>query len=91
MAVDSAVVICLVLLPLLTSGAIRLNPRQAGPDGDDDDGAVVYESFHIESTIVTRYATTRITSVALNSASVSRELTFNVQLPETAFISNFSM
>ena len=81
----------LALLPLLASSA-GLHARQApGEEGGGDEGVIVYERFHIQSTIVARYATTRITSVALNSASVSRELSFLVQLPDTAFISSFQM
>ena len=84
----------MLLSPLLVSGS--LSPRQA--DRQDQvtvatpsDEAAVYESFVVESTVVARYATTRITSVVLNSAPVSRELAFQVQLPETAFISSFNM
>lgn len=54
-------------------------------------GGIEYRKFHVESEIVSRYSTTAITSVVLNNDDVSRELSFQVQLPETAFISNFTM
>ena len=77
-----------LLLAVLPSLAVaRLSLRQT----DGDTGDVVYRLFHIDSEIVARYATTTISSVVLNSADVSRELSFQVQLPETAFISNFTM
>ena len=77
-----------VLLALLPSLALaRISLRQT--DGEADD--IVYRMFHIDSEIVARYATTTISSAVLNSAEVSRELSFQVQLPETAFISNFTM
>ena len=72
-----------VLVPLLSAAAI--SERQANAP------AIVYERFHIESDIVARYGTTRITSVVLNSAAESQALEFSVQLPPTAFISNFTM
>jgi len=52
---------------------------------------VVYRVFHIDSEIVARYAITTITSVVVNSDTTSRELSFLVQIPDTAFISNFTM
>lgn len=57
----------------------------------DGDQSVVYQQFHISSDIIARYAYTQVNSVVLNSADKSKELSFQVQLPETAFISNFSM
>ena len=54
-------------------------------------GRVVYREFHVDSVIVDRYSTTTVTSVILNSDNVSQELSFQLQLPETAFISNFTM
>ena len=63
--------------------AARVSPRQAP--------TIVYQQFHIDSTIVARYATTRISSIVRNDADESQELSFRVQLPETAFISNFTM
>ena len=56
-----------------------------------DPGEVVYEKFHVDSLIVSRYAVTTITSVVMNTAATAKELGFYVQLPETAFISNFTM
>lgn len=53
--------------------------------------ATVYESFRVDSVIVSRYARTTVTSVIYNSAPESGEASFQVQLPSTAFISNFTM
>ena len=76
-----------LLLLLVTGKSLALSPRQDSGGGE----TIMYEMFHIESTIVARYATTRITSVVLNDASISQELSFQIQLPETGFISSFSM
>ena len=79
---------CALLLPVMASLAVaKFSLRQT----DGDAGEIVYRLFHIDSEIVARYATTTVTSVVLNNADVSRELSFQVQLPETAFISNFTM
>ncbi len=53
--------------------------------------AVEYRKFYVESEIVSRYSTTRVTSVVRNGDDVSQELSFQVQLPETAFVSRFTM
>ncbi len=52
---------------------------------------ITYRQFHVESQIVNRYSTTTVTSVVFNGGNVSQELAFQVQLPEAAFISNFTM
>ena len=74
----------LAAFPVISLAAVTL--RQA-----ENDGSVVYQQFHVNSDIVARYAYTQINSVVLNSADTSKELSFQVQLPETAFISNFTM
>ena len=55
-----------------------------------EDG-VRYLEFHYEAEVVARYGRTRITSVVRNDLNESRLLQFSLKLPETAFISNFSM
>ena len=73
----------LVLAVLPTFEATRISPRQIP--------TIVYQQFVIDSVIVARYSNTRISSVVRNNADISQELSFRVQLPETAFISNFTM
>ena len=73
----------LVLAVLPTYEATRISPRQTP--------SIVYQQFVIDSVIVARYSNTRISSVVRNNADISQELSFRVQLPETAFISNFTM
>jgi len=73
----------LVLAVLPTFEATRISPRQTP--------TIVYQQFVIDSVIVARYSNTRISSVVRNDADISQELSFRVQLPETAFISNFTM
>ncbi|XP_067243912.1 inter-alpha-trypsin inhibitor heavy chain H3-like isoform X2 [Chanodichthys erythropterus] len=48
-------------------------------------------SFHINSTVTSRYATTVITSRVANTLNESQEIQFEVKIPKTAFISKFRM
>ncbi|XP_063330751.1 inter-alpha-trypsin inhibitor heavy chain H3-like [Pelmatolapia mariae] len=57
------------------------------PNKDDWD---IY-SFHINSTVTSRYATTVITSRVANRMDESKEIEFHVQIPKNAFISKFQM
>ncbi|XP_034075187.1 inter-alpha-trypsin inhibitor heavy chain H3-like isoform X4 [Gymnodraco acuticeps] len=48
-------------------------------------------SFHINSTVTSRYATTVITSRMANRMDESKEIEFHVRIPKNAFISKFRM
>uniref|UniRef100_A0A8C7D2T4 Inter-alpha-trypsin inhibitor heavy chain H3-like n=1 Tax=Oncorhynchus kisutch TaxID=8019 RepID=A0A8C7D2T4_ONCKI len=48
-------------------------------------------SFHINSTVTSRYATTIITSRVANRIHQSQEIEFHVKIPKNAFISKFKM
>ncbi|KAM9324457.1 inter-alpha-trypsin inhibitor heavy chain H3-like [Gastrophryne carolinensis] len=48
-------------------------------------------SINIDSKVTSRFAHNVITSRAVNRANVSKEAVFKVDLPKTAFITNFSM
>ncbi|KAM9536021.1 inter-alpha-trypsin inhibitor heavy chain H3-like isoform 9-T9 [Salvelinus alpinus] len=48
-------------------------------------------SFHINSTVTSRYATTIITSRVANRIDQSQEIEFHVKIPKNAFISKFKM
>ena len=52
---------------------------------------ITYERFQVDSVIVSRYARTSVTSVLFNPDEDSKEESFQIQLPYTAFISNFTM
>uniref|UniRef100_A0A3P9C2W9 Inter-alpha-trypsin inhibitor heavy chain H3-like n=1 Tax=Maylandia zebra TaxID=106582 RepID=A0A3P9C2W9_9CICH len=57
------------------------------PNKDDWD---IY-SFHFNSTVTSRYATTVITSRVANRMNESKEIEFHVRIPKNAFISKFRM
>ncbi|XP_042363555.1 inter-alpha-trypsin inhibitor heavy chain H3-like [Plectropomus leopardus] len=48
-------------------------------------------SFHINSTVSSRYATTVISSRVANRMNESKEIEFQVRIPKNAFISKFRM
>ncbi|KAF7208196.1 inter-alpha-trypsin inhibitor heavy chain 3 [Nothobranchius furzeri] len=52
---------------------------------------VEVHSVMVECTVTSRFAHTVMTSTALNKANSSQEIFFEVELPKTAFITNFSM
>ncbi|XP_051804395.1 inter-alpha-trypsin inhibitor heavy chain H3-like isoform X3 [Acanthochromis polyacanthus] len=74
-------VVQLTLFGLLLALATTL------PNKDDWD---IY-SFHINSTVTDRYATTVITSRVANRMDESKEIEFHVRIPKNAFISKFRM
>ncbi|XP_041836771.1 inter-alpha-trypsin inhibitor heavy chain H3-like [Melanotaenia boesemani] len=74
-------VVQVILFGLLLAFAAAL------PNKDDWD---IY-SFHINSTVASRYATTVITSRVANRMNESKEIEFHVQIPKNAFISKFKM
>nr|XP_056703135.1 inter-alpha-trypsin inhibitor heavy chain H4-like [Euleptes europaea] len=53
--------------------------------------AIEIYSLHVDSKVTSRFAHTVITSRVANRANVSKEALFEVELPKTAFITNFSM
>ncbi|XP_072308416.1 inter-alpha-trypsin inhibitor heavy chain H3-like [Eucyclogobius newberryi] len=73
-----------VLLTLLGSLLGLVNTL---PNKDDWD---IY-SFHINSTVTSRYATTTITSRVANRMNESKEIEFHVRIPKNAFIRKFRM
>ncbi|XP_061591624.1 inter-alpha-trypsin inhibitor heavy chain H3a [Cololabis saira] len=52
---------------------------------------VEVHSVMVDCTVTSRFAHTVITSLALNKANLSQEISFEVELPKSAFITNFSM
>uniref|UniRef100_A0A3P8PS04 Inter-alpha-trypsin inhibitor heavy chain H3-like n=1 Tax=Astatotilapia calliptera TaxID=8154 RepID=A0A3P8PS04_ASTCA len=64
--------------------------RSVNPVVFSQDDWDVY-SFHINSTVTSRYATTVITSRVANRMDESKEIEFHVRIPKNAFISKFQM
>ncbi|XP_041748340.2 inter-alpha-trypsin inhibitor heavy chain H3 [Coregonus clupeaformis] len=91
-----------VFLPALSHGALVISRDASTPQGSDgatrllkkrstDNVEVEVYSVKVEHKVASRFAHTVITSSALNKANSSQEVFFDVDLPKTAFITNFSM
>ncbi|CAH1274398.1 ITIH4 [Branchiostoma lanceolatum] len=65
-------------------------PHRVRRQGDVPDTADVYW-LHVDSRVTSRFATVTVESKLANRADRGREAVFTMQLPEAAFISNFSM
>uniref|UniRef100_A0A8C0ZKS0 Inter-alpha-trypsin inhibitor heavy chain H3 n=1 Tax=Cyanistes caeruleus TaxID=156563 RepID=A0A8C0ZKS0_CYACU len=85
----------LVLIPTFASSDfllahVRNIKKRNADNGLVVDGMEIY-SMKIDSKITSRFAHNVITSRAVNRGNVSKEVFFDVELPKTAFITNFSM
>ncbi|XP_071388457.1 inter-alpha-trypsin inhibitor heavy chain H3-like [Centroberyx affinis] len=69
-----------------TQGAARSLQKRSTADA-----TVEVYSVTMDCTVASRFAHTVMTSSALNKANSSQEIFFEVELPKTAFITNFSM
>ncbi|XP_074861068.1 inter-alpha-trypsin inhibitor heavy chain H3-like [Carettochelys insculpta] len=86
--------IFLALIPALETSDFLItqfrNIRKRSADDLIVNGIEIY-SMKIDSKVTSRFAHNVITSRAVNRANVSKEVVFDVDLPKTAFITNFSM
>ncbi|KAM9374710.1 inter-alpha-trypsin inhibitor heavy chain H3-like [Phaethornis superciliosus] len=88
----------LLLIPAFASSDFLVthirNFKKRNADNADHDlvvnGIEIY-SMKIDSKITSRFAHNVITSRAVNRGNVHKEVFFDVDLPKTAFITNFSM
>ncbi|XP_017280694.1 inter-alpha-trypsin inhibitor heavy chain H3a [Kryptolebias marmoratus] len=91
----------LLLFCGLTSGALVIFDNQGAKETRNaakllqkrstNENTVEVHSVTVECTVMSRFAHTVITSVALNKANSSQEIFFEVEMPKTAFITNFIM
>ena len=72
------------LLASTTPSNAQKGPRKAISDPE-------ITKLHIRSDISLRYARTMVSTRMRNPSSSSQEMTYSINLPDTAFISNFSM
>ncbi|XP_053326264.1 inter-alpha-trypsin inhibitor heavy chain H3-like [Spea bombifrons] len=57
----------------------------------EQEDVIRIHSLHVTSLVTSRFSRTIITSMSSNQANVSKEVSFDVELPKEAFISNFSL
>ena len=71
----------------LVSTLSLVTTSQPTPEGRDPE----ITKFHVTSKIQLRYASTEVLSHMSNPSSEAQEVTFEIRLPEKAFIHAFSM
>ncbi|KAM8866968.1 inter-alpha-trypsin inhibitor heavy chain H3-like [Synchiropus picturatus] len=80
---------------LLVSDLVDTQAADSGPRSlqkrSTSDAWVEVHSVKVDCVVTSRFAHTIMTSTALNKANVSKEISFEVDLPKTAFITNFTM
>ncbi|XP_070793135.1 inter-alpha-trypsin inhibitor heavy chain H3-like [Pituophis catenifer annectens] len=86
--------ILLALIPALVTSDILINPlRNIKKRSATDVHTHAIEIYwvKIDCSVTSRFSRNVITSRAVNRANVSKEAQFDVELPKTAFISNFTL
>ncbi|KAF5904525.1 inter-alpha-trypsin inhibitor heavy chain H3-like [Clarias magur] len=89
-------------IPLGSYGALVVSRDNEPQESDGSSSKVIkkrsvnpsqieFQNVKIDCKVASRFAHTVMTSTALNKANVSQEVFFEVELPKTALISNFSM
>ncbi|XP_029288607.1 inter-alpha-trypsin inhibitor heavy chain H3-like isoform X3 [Cottoperca gobio] len=68
-----------------------MGPRSIKKRSTNSADMVEVFSVRVDCTVTSRFAHTVMTSKALNKANASQEIFFEMDLPKTAFIANFSM
>jgi uncharacterized protein YegL len=76
----------MMLLFLLITGPVLIQETLSAPVRD-----VELSLFHVNTTIGFRYSRTEVTALYRNPGLVANKAVFTMVLPESAFISNFSM
>ncbi|XP_062441900.1 inter-alpha-trypsin inhibitor heavy chain H3-like [Rhea pennata] len=85
----------LLLIPAFGSSDFLIahlrNIKKRSADNDLVVNGIEINSMKIDSKVTSRFAHNVITSEAINRGNVHKEVIFDVELPKTAFITNFSM
>ncbi|XP_041800562.1 inter-alpha-trypsin inhibitor heavy chain H3-like isoform X2 [Chelmon rostratus] len=77
--------------PLIQETKEAMGTRSMKKRSTNSASMVEVYSVTVDCAVASRFAHTVMTSKALNKANTSQEISFEVELPKTAFISNFSM
>ncbi|KAF4023983.1 hypothetical protein G4228_015868 [Cervus hanglu yarkandensis] len=82
--------VCLLSLLTLQVVAAQGSPTGSPRGGKAADGVVI-RSLKVNCKVTSRFAHYVITSQVINSADTAKEVSFNVEIPKTAFISDFAI
>ena len=77
---------------VITEDSNSFRQKRQSENNDEDDSKPIIEKLHVHSNISYRYAKTEVESYIKNpSTANAKEVSFEMVLPEKAFISNFSI
>ncbi|XP_035193185.1 inter-alpha-trypsin inhibitor heavy chain H3 isoform X2 [Oxyura jamaicensis] len=93
---ESHLLLCILLsIPAIASSDLLVthvrNIKKRNAENDLVVNGIEIYSMKIDSKVTSRFAHNVITSRAVNRGNVHKEVFFDVELPKTAFITNFSM
>ncbi|XP_035402498.1 inter-alpha-trypsin inhibitor heavy chain H3-like [Cygnus atratus] len=93
---ESRLLLCILLsIPAFASSDLLVthvrNIKKRNAENDLVVNGIEIYSMKIDSKVTSRFAHNVITSRAVNRGNVHKEVFFDVELPKTAFITNFSM
>uniref|UniRef100_A0A9L0RVZ2 Inter-alpha-trypsin inhibitor heavy chain H1 n=1 Tax=Equus caballus TaxID=9796 RepID=A0A9L0RVZ2_HORSE len=84
--------LCMYVVPLL---ALQAMPAQGSPTdrpkGSEAVDGVIIRNLKVNCKVTSRFAHCVITSQVVNSADEAKEVAFDVEIPKTAFISDFAI
>ncbi|KAK1332301.1 hypothetical protein QTO34_006974 [Cnephaeus nilssonii] len=83
--------LCVSLVSLLTLQALPAQASPQRPKSSETVDGVVIRSLKVHCKVTSRFAHTVITSQVVNSADQPKEVAFDVEIPKTAFISDFAI
>lgn len=82
----------LILTTLLLKQVLSApQPQSTSSKEDEEVAPVILTKFHVNSTIRFRYSRTEVMAYYKNPGTKSNKAVFNMVIPQSAFISNFSM
>ncbi|CAG0886870.1 unnamed protein product [Cyprideis torosa] len=81
----------ILVTSLLGLCGLHCRPQRLANDGGNSLEEPEIRMLHVDTDIQHRYAVSKVTSQVANPARSPQEVSFTLTIPETAFISNFSM
>uniref|UniRef100_A0A8C4SE56 Inter-alpha-trypsin inhibitor heavy chain 2 n=1 Tax=Erpetoichthys calabaricus TaxID=27687 RepID=A0A8C4SE56_ERPCA len=69
----------------------NIDSNEEEEDEQNEEWEVFFSYFKVETRITSRFAETAVRRKVINSAKTAKSIQFNVQIPKSAFITNFTM
>ena len=81
----------LILILLVQQVLSAPQPQSTSTEEEEVVAPVILTKFHVNSTIRFRYSRTEVMAYYKNPGTKANKAVFNMVIPQSAFISNFSM